>query len=255
MTAIPGIPRRPAASVRRVDPPVRVLLAGIVLLAVVGIGWAGYRALARTNPRSEFDGFRLVRIRTIQTQLDQVVGPYIVVMGDSHAERLYLSSLCGLPVVNAGMSGATVGDVLDLARAITPPRKAAALLLSVGTNDIWVKRNPETDHAENAFRSGLASLNERLVAWSDHRTLIGIPPVASKEETNFPRAAAQRYSHMLEQTCEAGSCHYRDLFATAGSPEAERSAFSDGVHLRNYASYVRAQEVELCQSVGLAAQR
>jgi len=221
------------------------LSCSVLLFAVVIGGWAW-----RWGPR-EFEGFRQVRIETIQAQLDQVEGPYVVIMGDSHAERLYLPSLCGLPVVNAGMSGATIRDVLELSRTITPRRKADALLLSVGTNDIWVKRTPETDQAEDAFQAGLAALKSHLTMWSDHRALVAIPPVASNEERQFPRSAAERYSGMLARSCEPDSCIYLDLFAGAQRPAGPHSAFSDGVHLRNYAGFVRARERELCLGLGL----
>ncbi|WP_186418807.1 SGNH/GDSL hydrolase family protein [Bosea sp. CS1GBMeth4] len=236
---------------RRTSTIAPTALACVALMLAASVGGSFQRWLARDHGPREFDGFRQVRIKTIQAQLDQVEGPYIVIMGDSHAERLYLSSLCGLPVVNAGMSGATLGDVLDLSRAITPRRKASALLLSVGTNDIWVKRAPETDHAENVFRAGLAALKARLVMWTDHRALAAIPPVASHQEKQFPRAAAERYSGMLARSCEPRSCIYLDLFAEAQRPTGPRSAFSDGVHLRDYAGFVRARERELCLGLGL----
>ena len=236
---------------RRMSTIALVALSCSGLLFAMGVGGGVQRWRARDIGAREFDGFRQVRIKTIQAQLDQVEGPYIVIMGDSHAERLYLPSLCGLPVVNAGMSGATVSDVLDLSRAITPRHKADALLLSVGTNDIWVKRSPETDHAEDAFQKGLAALKSRLRMWSDRRALVAIPPVASGEVSQFPRSAAERYSGMLARSCEPESCVYLDLFAGAQRPAGARSAFSDGVHLRNYAGFVRSWERELCVGLGL----
>lgn len=244
---------RPASSRRVLKLAALTLLVALLLLAAT-IGWAGHGWLASADAPRPFDGFRQVRLKTIQTQLDQVRGPYVVVMGDSHAERLFLTSFCGLPVVNAGLSGAVLGDVLDLARKITPPRKAEAVLLSVGTNDIWVKREPETTKGESSFRAGLETLKQRLsAAWSDHRALIAIPPVASKEEALFPRSAATRYSSFLAASCEPRGCVYADIFAGAESSAEPRSAFSDGIHLRDYASFVRAGEPELCRNLGLPA--
>lgn len=242
---------RPASSRRVLKLAALTLLVGLLLVAAT-IGWAGHRWLASGDAPRPFDGFRQVRLKTIQSQLEQVRGPYVVIMGDSHAERLFLTSLCGLPVVNAGMSGAVLGDVLDLARKITPPHKAEAVLLSVGTNDIWVKREPETARGESGFSTGLEALKQRLSAsWSDRRALIAIPPVASKEEALFPRSAATRYSSLLAGSCEPQRCVYADLFAGAESAAEPRAAFSDGVHLRDYASFVRDGEPELCRNLGL----
>lgn len=251
MNAIIALARRPDLSRRTTS--ALTLIGLIVLLSFAAAsGWVGRGWFAdRSAPRA-FDGFQLVRLKTVQAQLDQVRGPYIVVMGDSHAERLFLPSLCGLPVVNAGMSGATLGEVLDLARRIAPAHKAEAVLLSVGTNDIWVKRIPETEAAESGFRAGLAALAQRLTAsWSSRRALIAIPPVESKEEALFPRSAASRYSAMLAQSCEPEHCSYVDLFAGARDLPARLSPFSDGVHLRDYARFVRDHEAELCKRFGL----
>ncbi len=228
-------------------------LAGPSLLLAMAAGWIGHGWLIGERAPRAFDGFQQVRAKTIQTQLDQVQGPYIVVMGDSHAERLFLPSLCGLPVVNAGLSGATMSDILDLAGKITPPRRAQAVLISVGTNDIWVKRAPETGEAESRFRKSLHALKRLLAGWSGRRALIAIPPVAGREEASYPRAAAARYSAMLAQSCEPESCLYLDLFGEAADIRERRSPFSDGVHLRDYARFVRERETQICRGLGIPA--
>lgn len=255
MSSADAVIHRTARSGRAMTWPILAGLAVTLLLLGVAIGWMGRGWRAGDGAARAFDGFVQVRLKTIQTQLDQIQGPYIVVLGDSHAERLYMPSLCGVPVVNAGLSGATLSDVLDLARKISLPHRADAVLLSVGTNDIWVKRKPESEEAESGFRAGLATLKRILASWSDHRVLTAIPPVADKEEALFPRAAAARYSGMLAQSCEPGRCTYLDLFGAAGGLREPRSVFSDGVHLRDYARFVRLHEAELCRSIRQATER
>lgn len=242
-------PRSLQRSLGRLPLPV---LAVALLASAIAAGWVahGWSAGDRSSPA--FDGFRQVRLKTIQSQLDQVQGSYLVILGDSHAERLFLPTLCGLPLVNAGISGATLADVLDLARKIRLPREPEAVLLVVGTNDIWAKRNPETEEAEDRFRFGLDALKQRLAKWGGRRALIAIPPVADKEEAMFPRSAAARYSGLLAQSCEPERCTYFDLFGEAPGRAGGRSAFSDGVHLRDYAGFVRRREAELCGSLRLA---
>ena len=233
-----------------------LVAAGLLLLPLaIAAGWIAHGWGADAGPPRAFDGFRQVRLKTIHAHLDQVQGPYLVVLGDSHAERLFMPSLCGLPLVNAGISGATLADVLDLARKITLPREAEGILLVVGTNDIWVKRNPETEDAEAGFKAGLAALTQRLAAWGRRRALVAIPPVSEKEEAFFPRSAAARYSAMLAQSCEPGRCSYFDLFGDAPDRPGRPSPFSDGVHLRDYAGFVRNREAELCGSLGLAPRK
>lgn len=243
--------RRPGLSGRVPSGAGLAFLVVPLLLIGAVLGWAGHGWGAADGPPRAFDGFVQVRLKTIQTQLDQVRGPYIAVLGDSHAERLYLPSLCGLPVVNAGISGVTLGEVLDLLRKVSPPHPAEAVLISVGTNDIWVKRKPESAEAQNSFRAGLAALKQALTDWGGRRALIAIPPVADKEEALFPRPAAARYSAMLAESCEPERCVYLDLFGEAAGLREPRSPFSDGVHLRDYARFVRHREAELCRGLGL----
>ncbi len=248
MKLIDSLWRAPALARRLSLPAVALMLASA--LALGAAGWTGYRWLAGHEAQRGLTEFQALRIGTIQAQLDQVEGRYIVVMGDSHAERLFLPSLCGLAVVNAGISGATVGDVVAAVRALAPRRKAEAVLLSVGTNDIWSKRNPGTKAAEDRFQAGLAELGRRLAAWTDRRALIAIPPVAVEEQLQFPRQAAQRYSAILSQSCGSDRCAFIDLFSEASTLERGK-AFSDGVHMRDYAHFVRGREAEICGRLGL----
>ncbi len=249
-------PQSPARGLRRFRNALPLAALALFLLPLaVGVGWLAHRRGAGGDPAPAFDGFRQVRLKTIQAQLDQVQGDYLVILGDSHAERLFMPVLCGLPLVNAGISGASLADVLDLTRKVAPPRQAKGVLLVVGANDIWVKRNPETEAAEGGFRSGLAALKPRLAAWGPRRALIAIPPVADKEKALFPPAAAARYSQMLAQSCEPERCGYFNLYGEASDRPGRPSAFSDGVHLRDYAGFVRKREAELCSSLGIGPAR
>jgi lysophospholipase L1-like esterase len=223
-------------------------LALAALLPAAALCWlfVGGTAASQLTPR--FDGFAKVRAKTIQSQLDQVEGDYLIALGDSHAERLYLPVLCGLNVLNAGISGATVQDVLALVRTVTPRRKARRILLVVGTNDIWSKRHPEDPGAEKAFAAGMRQLLDWLGAWTERVTLVAIPPVARAQEPEFPRAAAARYTALLREACLSGRCDVLPVFDAAGEGAAGRASglSGDGVHLANYASHVRAAEAEIC---------
>lgn len=230
-------------------PARRVMTAflGLPLLAAaLALALGGLPGLRVATPKAE--GFAKIRMKTIQSQLDQVEGDYLIAMGDSHAERLYLPELCGLPVLNAGLSGATAADVLGLARLLEPRRKARQLVLIVGTNDIWIRRHPDDPGAVVAFRAALDGLLDRLSGWADRITLITIPPVASRQEAEFPRSAAVRFDVAMHEACSFGRCDVVDAFDRAG--ERAGAAVSgidrDGVHLANYARHIRAAEPRLC---------
>jgi len=192
------------------------------------------------------DGFWTLRSKTIQAQLEQVGPNYIMLLGDSHVERAYLSQICGAPVLNAGISGATVRDVLELTKNISITHKPAAIILSVGTNDIWAARHPKTHRAQTAFTMSLAALRQRLSTWTDHLIVVDIPPVAKAMETAFPRDAAQRYAGMLRDRCALTGCKFLELYAETSSDTVEAG---DGVHLIDYSGAFHAKEREICQFV------
>lgn len=220
----------------------------VALLPSAALCWLLVGGTAASQPAPRFDSFAKVRAKTIQSQLDQVEGDYLIALGDSHAERLYLPSLCGLNVLNAGISGATVQDVLALVRSVTPRRKARRILLVVGTNDIWSKRHPDDPGAEKAFAAGMRQLLDWLKTWGEKVTLVAIPPVARAQEPEFPRPAAARYTNLLREACLSGRCDVLPVFETAGEGVAGRASglSGDGVHLANYASHVRAAEAAIC---------
>lgn len=219
---------------------------GILVLSVAACVTSGPLRSRAVTPKA--GGFATIRMKTIQSQLNQVEGEYVIALGDSHAERLYLPELCGLPVLNAGMSGATAGDVLGLVRALAPRRKARQLVLIVGTNDIWIRRHPEDPGAVQVFSATLGELLDRLDDWADRITLIAIPPVASKQEAAFPRTAAIRFDAAMREVCDARRCDVVNAFDIAGEPAgaALPGIDRDGVHLTNYARHLRAAESRLC---------
>lgn len=241
---IGAVPASPA------DPARLVLIAAAALAFGAVAGWIGHQSLQRGGNPLKPDAFQQIRTKTIESQLAQVEGDYVVLLGDSHAERLFAPHLCGLPVVNAGISGATADDVVALTRRLAPRRKARALLLSVGTNDIWIRRQHDAAAAERNFRARIAELRTILRGWAERLALIAIPPVAAREEADFPRAAASRYSETLRRSCADGSCSYVAPFAAAAG-DKKASFTADGVHLRDYAGFVRAEERSLCAGLGL----
>lgn len=220
----------------------------LLLAAVALLGWSAHGIISPAFSSLTNDPFKRIRTQTIQSQLDQIDGDHLIIMGDSHAERLYLTSFCGLGVINAGISGATIRDILELVQTVTPRRKAKRLVLIVGTNDIWFKRLARNDEAEGAFQSDLGDLLDRLGPWAERVTLVGIPPVAKNLEAEFPRAAAARFSATMQSICRAGRCDFATPFSAAQDADGNGPGVSgDGVHLNGYASYFRAQEAVLCR--------
>jgi hypothetical protein len=76
-----------------------------------------------------------VRDFIIQSQLAQVKDP-IVFIGDSITESAFLpATICGYPVVNAGLGGASVRSYLPFANSTLSTLKAPLIVVAIGTND------------------------------------------------------------------------------------------------------------------------
>jgi lysophospholipase L1-like esterase len=97
----------------------------------------------------------------------------IVIVGDSITEASSLPrTFCGHAVVNAGLNGAATSDDLGtwLIEALDG-RRAAAILVALGTNDALKGRKAE------AFEASTAALLTQLKAASDHLAVLGIPSI------------------------------------------------------------------------------
>ena len=117
-----------------------VALAGVITLAFA------YENLRRQMAGISSDMARLpsisashehseARLAVIRSQLSRVEKP-IIVMGDSIVESALLPpALCGHPIINAGVGGATIGFFTRYASLIEGDSNPALILLSVGIND------------------------------------------------------------------------------------------------------------------------
>lgn len=205
------------------------------------------------------DGYALVRLRTVEAQAEQIEGDYILLAGDSHAERLYLPELCGLPTLNAGLSGATLADMAPFLSAakIRPPKLT---VLIAGTNDANLKRSPDTDEARAGFRRHLDTLLS-ILHWKSTRIVIPqVPPVRETGSTGFSATAIAAFDAIVGETCGAGQCRRVALFASAdtandaGAPDGgvrrEPLHAPDGVHINRLADRIQARAGDICAYAG-----
>ena len=97
----------------------------------------------------------------------------IIVVGDSLAEASTLPrTYCGHPVVNAGLNGASTSSDLGswLIEALDG-RRAAAVLVALGTNDALLK------HSTRDFETSYVALLTQLAKATDHLAVLGIPSI------------------------------------------------------------------------------
>ncbi|GGC59806.1 SGNH/GDSL hydrolase family protein [Chelatococcus reniformis] len=228
--------------------PVRRTLARLALalaiLTAAGAGLAVWTMLARPAPDPTFS--RLVKIRSaaIKAQIGQIFGGYILVIGDSHVERLFLPSLCGVPVVNAGLSGAGAADLTNLAATLAEVRHPSAIVASFGTNNLLAAEGRPA--ASTHFAGQAVDLVQKLSALSTDVLVTDLPPM----KPMYSLVSAETihdYDRALEAVCAAAGCRFVRLFEAAGDRSAAAVALEpDGVHLTNYRQVYAGAQADLC---------
>jgi hypothetical protein len=214
----------------------RVGLVGFV----AACAWAAW-------PRHEvsFDTHRATRQFVLRSTLARV-DEAIVVLGDSIVEASTLPrSLCGHPIVNAGIGGASTASHLGAMLAESLGGKRAALVVvSLGTNDAAVP------HSVEQYRSNYLALLVELNALAPRSAIVAIPsPEAGLEEARkVSFAVIDSYNAMLPTLAEQARATFIALLAMP-----ERHTL-DGIHL-NAAGYevwdkaiVQGIESALCKS-------
>ena len=231
MTASPlplGMPSPQAQTISS-----RRLLLAIVLIVPLALTFgslAGF-AIGRigASPTSYYDQ----RLAEIAADLRQVDGDYLLASGDSHIVRWRARQFCGLPVVNAGVDGATADDTAGVLEKLPLPRPPRAIILTVGTNDANRKRFRDPPQAVTRFGQAFRPLLRRLSQKADLVIVTGVPPIDVRQVGGFSAEAAVAIGATAESSChKTASCRVAHIFT-------EDDALTDGLHLAG-ADYDRA---------------
>jgi lysophospholipase L1-like esterase len=169
-----------------------------------------------------------VREFVIASQLARSENP-IVFLGDSITEAAILpDAICGNAVVNAGIGGAGVDQLLKAAPVILDGKSPALIVLAIGTNDAY-----GTPGREKQFSVSYAKLLQTLTPIAPKLVVANIPPVDPK---GAPTVAGgidarliDRLNSLLPKLAEHAGATFIDL-NKALSSEGEM-ATTDGVHL------------------------
>ena len=196
----------------------RVALIGIVAAGVLA-AWPRREVVPDTHWAT-----RQFVIRSTLARLDDA----IVIVGDSIVEASTLPrSLCGHPVVNAGIGGAsTASDLPSVLSQSLEGRQAALIVVSLGTNDAAVPDSVAQ------YRSNYLSLLTRLAALTPRSAIAAIPsPEAGLEEAKKVSAAViDSYNAILPGLAEEARAVFIPL------PAMPERHTLDGIHL-NAAGY------------------
>jgi GDSL-like Lipase/Acylhydrolase family len=194
----------------------------IALVAMVAAcAWAAW-------PKHEviIDRHVTARQSVIQSTLGRVENA-VVVLGDSIVEASTLPrSLCGHPIVNAGIGRASTESRLGSMLAESLDGKRAALIVvSLGTNDAVIPSSVER------YRSSYRALLTELAALAPRTAVVQIPsPEGGSEEAGKLRLTIDSYNAILPGLAEQAGATFIAL------PAMPERYTLDGIHL-NTAGY------------------
>ena len=152
----------------------------------------------------------------------------IVVLGDSIVEASTLPrSLCGHPIVNAGIGGASTASHLEsILKEALGGKRAALVVVALGTNDA------AKPHSVEQYRGNYRALLADVAALTPRRAIIAIPPpeagLEEAKKVNF--ALIDDYNAVLLKLAEQAQATFIPL------PAMPEHHTLDGVHL-NAAGY------------------
>jgi lysophospholipase L1-like esterase len=155
----------------------------------------------------------------------------VIVLGDSIVEASELPrSLCGHPLLNAGLSGASTASDLGgwLAGALAG-RRAASIVVALGTNDALAERSRQ------AFAANYTALLAQLATMSPAVVVLGVPPIEAQDNVTVAArevmAAIDGYNSVLPELAQKSGAGFAAL------PAMPERHTIDGVHL-NSAGYM-----------------
>jgi hypothetical protein len=82
-----------------------------------------------------------------------------VIFGDSIVEFAALKTLCGAPVLNAGVASAKIDNLTRFAPSIVQSSKAQTVIIAVGVNDTGRQIETTTTSFTSSYRHLIQSLN------------------------------------------------------------------------------------------------
>jgi lysophospholipase L1-like esterase len=191
----------------------------VLLIGALAAGFSFYRKKAIT------DSHRRVRQLILYYTLSRVDDP-IILLGDSISEASTPPrELCGHPIVNAGLNGAsTASDLGTWLIEALDGRRAAAIVVALGTNDALQARSTQD------FETSYAALLSQLAQVTGHLVVLAIPGIDVQGRlTAEMRAAAMSrindFNNLLPALAAKGGAAFIAL------PPMPSPYTIDGVHL------------------------
>lgn len=123
----------------------------VCLAIFAGVSLAGY-SLGLAHAESFAAAHHSARSSAILSQARQRDWP-VVVLGDSMTELAMLETLCGKPVLNAGIAGARIGDLTEFGKGLLDEVQPQLVIIAAGTNDAWAHKPTDAAAFETDYRA------------------------------------------------------------------------------------------------------
>lgn len=234
-------------------PAILFVLIGIAIGA--GIGIAAFRSLDRQFLSAK--GYAEGRLPVVNHELSAVGSDYSMTVGDSHAELLLFpgyqcaNGRLNLPIIEGGVSGANIELVENFFERLQFAGRPQAIVVSVGTNDLFLKKKPLSPQKLGYFKERATALLDKVRQKADHTIVLAIPPMSEHTATILDVSAVEVYSDILKNLCQSADCTFIDPYAT--SRQAGRFGLAiegqmapDGLHMKSYQSSFDAIRDHLC---------
>ena len=193
-----------------------------IAVLVVGVLLAAYSFLRKEAPIETHRHTRQVILHYTFSRSERP----IIVLGDSITEASTLPrSVCNRALVNAGLDGAsTVSDLGNWLNDVLDGRRAATILVALGTNDALQGRD------QKEFEANYTSLLDKLKGSADHLVVLGIPSVEvrGRMPADYQAATMRRidaFNAALPGLAEKAGAAFAPL-PPMGAPHT-----IDGIHL------------------------
>lgn len=200
-----------------------VILLLILPITLICGCLAGFAIGRIASPPSDRDQ----RLARIAADPRGVSGDHLLALGDSHVARWRTQEICGLPLLNASVQGATARDTEVLVAGLPLPRPPRAIILTVGTDDANRKRFREAPEAVIRFRDAFRALLKRVSRRSDLILVTSLPPMDARQVPRFSADVSNALTAIALASCrENAACRVAEGFG-------EGVPLDDGLHLAN----------------------
>ena len=193
------------------------MIAGVAGRALYDRGYAQAAADAQV-----YFKYHTLRAQTLEGQAAKRPAGGVLVLGDSIIELQNFTSLCGLPVINAGISGLTTDRLAGLAPQLVAAARPRLVVVAIGAND--TRRDAAVVSADQwraAYRKLLAAAGRRPVI------VVGVQPIEKDKPGAAPfdgPAMAARSAALVRIARAAGAAYVPPLASVQGLTV-------DGIHL------------------------